>query len=180
MSDRVSQTILLCEDDPQERLVRQYVRKCGLNSDPPIFLVRNSSRATRQGGVTWVLKQFSTELQACRARNASRAKTLLIVVADADEFTVDERRRQLAEREAIGGDDPLVILIPRRNIETWIRVAQGNPTNETTDYKGPALNKAEIRAAAYKIWDWARDNPSPGDIGVPSLNASLPNWRRIG
>ena len=121
MSDRVSETILLCEDDAQERLVRSYLKKCGLYTVPPFLIPINASRQVHGGNVSWVLNEFPRQLEACRRRHAAHAKTLLIVVADADDLPAAERRSQFDG--SIGGADAdfLVVLIPRRNIETWIR-----------------------------------------------------------
>ena len=183
MANRASQTILLCEDDPQERLVRTYLKACGLDTVPPSFVPRNASREVHGGNVDWVRREFPKELRACRHRHAAKAETLLIVVVDADKFEVGERRGHLLADPAdspVASKDPLVILIPRRHIETWIRAATGKKVNETDDYKNPEPAKSEIRAAARTIYDWARDQPKPGPTCVPSLHTSFPEWRRVG
>jgi hypothetical protein len=172
--------ILLCEDDPQERLVRSFLKECGLNTEPPYFVPRNASREVHGGTVGWVLREFAKELRACRQRHNTKANTLLIVVADADAFTVVERRSHLVADPPTVTDDPLVVLIPRRHIETWIRAAMGESVNETDSYKKPEPKKSEIRAAAKEIHGWARGNPSPGPTCVPSLQAALAEWRKIG
>lgn len=180
MSDRVSKTILLCEDDAHERLVRSYLKVCGLHTEPPYLIPRNASRAVHGGNVSWVLREFPRELEACRKRHATRASTLLIVVVDADQLAVDVRRAELAADPPWSSADPLVVLIPKRHVEAWIRAALGQTVNEADDYKLPELLKAEFRAAARIIHGWARDNPRPGSACIPSLKTSLPEWRKIG
>jgi hypothetical protein len=125
-------------------------------------------------------------LNRCRKRS-SIANTLLIVIVDADAGTVDARRSDIKERlkEADCGqleaNDPAVFLIPRRNIETWIRCAKGDNVDEKTDNKtSKQLDKSVIREAAATIHGWARDSPEPGPTCVPSLREALPAWRRIG
>jgi hypothetical protein len=179
VSDRVSRTILLCEDDPQERLVRSYLKECGLHTAPPYFVPRNASREVHGGNVGWVLREFPKELHACRQRHKTKARTLLIVVADADAFTVGERQSQLIADPPIVTDDPLVVLIPRRHIETWIRAALRESVNETDSYKKPEPKKSEVRRAAKEIHGWARGNPTPGPTCIPSLQAALPEWLKI-
>ena len=180
MSDRVSRTILLCEDDPQEQLVRSYLKECGLNTLPPYLVTRNASREVHGGNVGWVLEAFAKELRACRKRHAAKANTLLIVVVDADDFTVEERRSQLVAVPPMVPTDPLVALIPRRHVETWIRAALEENVAETDDCKNSKLKKSAIRAAATRIHGWTRDSPPPGPTCVPSLHAALVEWRKIG
>lgn len=171
--------ILLCEDDPQEALVRAYLNLCRFRTKPPTLRLRNMSREEQGGNVASVLREFSGELRACRSRSA-RAKTLLIVVVDADDATVDRRRAQLSADPPISPSDPLVVLIPKRHIETWIRAANGDAVDEVNDYHNPEPTGSEIRGAAGSIHGWARNSPAPGETCVPSLRASLPEWRKIG
>lgn len=103
------------------------------------------------GNVGWVLARFPSELHACRQRH-KKANTLLIVIVDADRLTVDERRRELMERvtldgyEAIGTSEPVVVLIPKRHVETWIRVLLGEAVTEEDDCKkSKKLKTEEVR-----------------------------------
>jgi hypothetical protein len=176
MGDRVSEMVLLCEDDPQEQIVRRYLGRCGLRTMAPTLRVRNASREVYGGNVDWVLKEFPKEVAACRRRHAAHAKTLLIVVVDADEGRVVDRRAELPTNAG----DPVVALIPKRHIETWIRSALGQAANESDSYKNPPPAKADIRAAADQIHGWARNNPAPGATCVDSLRTSLPEFRLLG
>ena len=155
------------------------LKKCGLDTVPPSFLPRNASREVQGGNVGWVLREFPRELEACRRRQAAHANTLLIVVVDADDFTVEERRGHLNPANGLSAADPLVILIPKRHVETWIRAALNQDVNETDGYKNPTPEKSEIRAAANQIHRWARGNPMPGPTCTDSLRVSLPEWRKI-
>lgn len=132
------------------------------------------------GNVGWVLREFAKELEACRRRHATHANTMLIVVADADDYSVAERRAHLNASSEIRADDPVVVLIPKRHIETWIRAALGEAVNETDDYKKPELKKSAVRQAAGQIHGWARQNPNPGSTCVDSLRTAFPEWRTIG
>ena len=176
MSDRVSEMVLLCEDDPQEQLVRRYLERCGLRTFAPTLRVRNASREVHGGNVGWVLMEFPKEMDACRKRHAAHAKTRLIVVVDADQNTVADRRTQLQTNAG----DPVVTLIPKRHIETWVRSCLGEPVNEIDSYKNPAPRKAEIKSAADQIHGWARGVPAPGPTCVDSLRASLSAFRTLG
>jgi hypothetical protein len=181
----VSQTILLCEDRLQASLVRLYIERCGLNTNEPSLHPIIASEQVHGGNVVWVLREFPRQLDACRKRQ-TRAKTLLIVVVDADSLSVDERYRDLtralqgAELEAIAPSDPIVVLIPKRHVETWIRATTGQPTNETDDYKSDQPGKADVRLAAQVIHGWAHDTPPPDENCLPSLRMALPKWRTLG
>jgi hypothetical protein len=182
VSERVSETIILCEDDTHCRLVKAYMKECGLNTIEPTCRTKIASRMVQGGNVKWVLNQFPIELAAVRARN-TRARTLLIVVADADEGNVADRIAEFHRASPITGDDSLVLLIPRRNMETWIlfAVTPSNIVNEEDDYKksNKSFDKSLFRAAAKQIHGWAHDIPVLTLDNVPSLVASLHEWRRI-
>jgi hypothetical protein len=181
----VSQTVLLCEDRPQASLVRSYMHCCGLNTNEPWFISRIASELAQGGNVRWVLREFPRQLQACRQRHA-RARTLMIVMVDANSASVDERHRELnSALEGAGftpmdSSDPTAILIPKRHIETWIRAASGDAVNEADDYKYPSLTREGVRQAAQRIHGWAHDNPAADDRCVSSLKMAFPEWRKIG
>lgn len=156
--------------------MRSYLKKCGLNTEPPGLIPRNASREVHGGNVGWVLREFPKELEACRRRHVTHASTLLIIVVDADDYTVAERRGHLNQENP---DDPTVVLIPKRHIETWILAALGHTVNESDSYKKQEPKRSEIRVAANQIHGWARDNPKAGPTCVDSLRVSLPGWRKI-
>jgi len=186
MTERVSQTILLCEDELHERLTKAYFKKCGLPYQSPQLKTLVASRQQRGGNDSWVLNEFPRQLHACRQRQ-KKAKTLLIVLIDADHYSVEDRRRQLTGRltaagfEPYGEKEPLVLLIPKRHIETWIRALLGEQVTEEQDcktWKEPTRD--DIRRAADALFAWSRANATPGPTCLESLHAALPEWRRIG
>jgi hypothetical protein len=138
------------------------------------------------GNVDLVLHDFPAQVHACRQRH-KRAKTLLIVVVDADEFAVDERRLQLNAHLKLAGlaeltaDDPVALLIPRRHVETWIRSLLGDTVSEDDDCKGrKKLTREEVLQAADTAYQWARPKAVINPACVPSLEIALPEWRKIG
>jgi hypothetical protein len=186
MSDRVSQTILLCEDEAQARLTKAYMKRCGLRAEPPYLKSLVASQMQFGGNVLWVMNEFPSQLRACRQRQ-KKANTLLIVVVDADTFTVEDRRRQLLNRVKLAGysesgaNEPAVLLIPKRHIETWICTLLGMAVTEEEDCKTHKKTKKEdIRQAALKLFEWSRPNAAHDAKCVPSLAAALPQWRTIG
>lgn len=186
MSERISKTILLCEDEPQDRLVRAYLEQCGLPHQAPLLERLVASRMRSGGNISWVMERFPAELHACRQRS-KRIKTLLIVCLDADDRSLVERREELSSRvRAAGHDrgmpaDPVAYLIPKRHIETWYCALQGRSVTEDEDCKKLAtVTKEAARAAAKTLYAWARSNAAPGATCVPSLISALPEWRKIG
>ena len=176
MSDRVSQHVVLCEDDAHSMLVCAYLRKCGIGERERTIINTSESH---HGGIASVLDQFPMQLKACRQRH-KRARTLLIVVADADAFSVTIREQHFQEKEAFTDGDPLVILIPKRHVETWICAAIDKPVEEDENCKHHNLSKNEIHTAARRIYEWARNEPPDESTCVASLRAALPRWRKIG
>jgi hypothetical protein len=186
MSDRVSQTILLCEDEVHERLTKAYLKRCKLPYQAPQVKALVASRQQKGGNDSWVLHEFPKQLHACRQRQ-KKAKTLLIVLIDADNYSVEERQRQLMNRltlegyEVLGNDDPVALLIPKRHIETWIRALLGENVTEEQECKARQdTTREEIRGAVEALFDWSRANAIPGPSCVPSLRTALPAWRAIG
>jgi uncharacterized protein YdiU (UPF0061 family) len=186
MSKRVSQTILLCEDEAHERFIKAFMKRCGLRTDPPYVKSLVASRMQHGGNDHWILNAFPVQLHACRQRQ-KKAETLLIVALDADDHTLEERRRQLLDRvtaagyDAFAANERAILLIPKRSVETWIRALRGEQVTEDQDCKAwTKATKEEIRSAAQTLYEWSRLNANPGPTCVPSLTAALPEWRKIG
>ena len=146
-----------------------------LRPTPPTLRVVNASREVHGGNVGWVLKQFPRELEACRRRHAAFAKTVLTVVVDADEKAVAERRAELPTNPG----DPIVVLIPKRHIETWIRSGLGAQVNEIDSYKSPTPSKSDVRVAAVRIHEWAHGHSTAGPGCVESLRLAFEEFRKL-
>ena len=121
---------------------------------------------------------------ACRARHAN---TLLIVVTDADDLTVNDREQTLRDALAqhgypvIKNAEPVVILIPKWQVETWVKCLLGQTVLESDkESDKPPVSSREITEAAGVLFARARPNASVGGTCVDSLRAALPSWRRIG
>ena len=74
---------------------------------------------------------------------------------------------------------PIVVLIPKRNVETWIRALLGDAVDEDTDYKSPAPSSTDIRSAAANLYEWTRPSAQPPDSAPASLKSSISEWRKI-
>lgn len=181
MAERVATIVVLAEDLEQVRLVGHYVKR-GIDRRQKVH--RSVLCGGRGSGEAFVRREYAREVAACR-RRAARTRTLLIVVIDADVMTVGQRVAQLEVALSEAGQrqredsDPIVVLIPKRSVETWIYCLIGRVVDETTDYSRNKPSGVEIVSASRTLFDWSRPNATPPDTCVPSLRASFPEWRRI-
>ncbi|MCY4460660.1 MAG: hypothetical protein OXC26_09755 [Albidovulum sp.] len=128
--------VLLCEDKQTNSFLRKFLklRKFGSRSIHTIFNPSNGS------GEQYVRKNFPNQLKAIRqSQNA-----LLIVVTDADNLSVEERRSTLQDEcenqniPPVNDSDRVVQFFPRRNIETWLKCLSSNAgidVDEVTTYR---------------------------------------------
>jgi len=181
---RIGNKIVLAEDMDQQNLVRRYLEKCGHNTRECRFM-SPAAKGPGGSGEKYVRDQYPRQVQACRSSLGRRASALLVVIVDADMETTQRRASQFsyALRAASMGkrrnDEPIVVLIPKRHVETWIRALLGEPVDEVTDYKRPTPTAKDIKDAAMELFEWTRPGAGPGAKSPPSLTASLPEWRKI-
>jgi hypothetical protein len=107
-------------------------------------------------------------------------------VIDADTGSIDDRRQQLvrALRDAgvapRGPAEPILNLIPKRNVETWVLCLNSKVVDEERDYRHDAgVDAQSIKQAAQILYDWTRPNAALPDQCVPSLRDCLPEFGRI-
>lgn len=185
MPDRIANLIILAEDTEQQNLVRRYLERCGHNTSRNCRLVPLPAKASGGSGEKYVRDHFPEEVKACRSALGRRASALLVVMVDADMETTQQRNTQLSDALKTSGlderrsDEPIVILIPKRHVETWIRALLGSQVDEDTDYKKPKPTPVEIREAARTLHVWTRPGIEPDLTSPPSLSSSLPEWKKI-
>jgi hypothetical protein len=182
MAERMANIILLVEDLNQENLLRRYLQKLGQNNRD--MRLRKSPKG-RGSGEQFVREQYASEVRAIRSQMA-RTKACLIAMVDADAGSIDDRRQQLQRelRDAgvalRGPAEPILNLVPKRNVETWILCLNSKPVDEVTDYRRNAgVDAQSIKQAAQILYDWTRANTVLPTHCVPSLQDCLPEFRRI-
>lgn len=187
MSNRVATTIVLVEDDVQKTLAYRFL-KVLRGSDFNHHKVRQVTVPQGKGsGEAHVRRSYPEEVRSIRSALGNRASAFLIVMVDADTDTVANRERQLAEElskrgaDSVRGDEPIVCLIPKRNVETWLRELSGETCDESTDYKkkSEGLDRDAIKEAASTLFEWTRPNATPPGAITDSLRAALPRWGKI-
>lgn len=136
-----AQVVILGEDERHSRLVSAWVR----NRIPgfPIRNIRELPMSNGKGsGAQRVLVQYGREFHIHSAR---QARKWLIVIIDADNFTVQQRLQQLADQlqasegghpgNASANGDQIARLVPKWSIETWILFLDGETVDEERSFK---------------------------------------------
>ncbi len=136
MSTRRVRVVLLCEDAQHEAFTRRFLKGMGWNTRE--LRVEKSPSAVGSAE-QWVRQKFPIELRVYRQRR-QRAASALIAIIDADakdvqdrmnEFEVECKAMQVPFRD---GDESVAIVVPKRNIETWIHYLKGELVNEEDNY----------------------------------------------
>jgi hypothetical protein len=167
MSVRRVKIVLLCEDSQQEAFVRRFLEHSGWNTRE--IRVEKSPKA---GGSAeqFVRNRFPAELTSFRRRN-QRAASALITVIDADLKSVQERVNEL-ETECNSQNvefrtyrEPVAIVIPKRNIETWIHYLDREQVDETREYPkldrpGSCSNSVSYLVSLCRTAGLPKDAPS--------------------
>ena len=147
--------ILLCEDRRTNTFVRRFLTRRFKNHD--IETLPLPAEGTGGSGEQWVRKRFPKELQAIR----SRERAVLVVVTDEDTDATRSRRASLDRActevgvAPIRSHDPVIVAVPRRNLESWFwHLGSGRAIEESRDYKEQLgkLNKSAIRALADELF----------------------------
>ena len=184
MPEHPSAIVILAEDQEHQNLVWHYLKNCS-RYKKKMREIRKVPLPGSQGcGSQYVREQFPKEVAECRKRYL---KPLLIVITDADNLSAVEREqtlhKELAENNhhAVNAAEPIVILVPKWQVETWIKCLVGqNVLESDKNSDRPAVTSQDIINASGTLHDWARPNAQVGNTCVNSLNASLPRWLRIG
>ncbi|MDM8550271.1 hypothetical protein QUF72_09345 [Desulfobacterales bacterium HSG2] len=123
---KASQIIVLCEDRAHEVFVKRFLKRWGVKSRS----IRVTPYPNGKGsGKKHVEDNISPEAKALRRRHAS---TILLVVQDADELTVDRTRSSLDAKilPPRRDDEPIAFIIPKWHIQTWIAYLDGENIDE--------------------------------------------------
>lgn len=186
--ERVAETIVLVEDTVTQNFVRRYLQRCWRDDYVSKKVHFKKSASAKGSAEHFVRANIADEVRSCRRRIRAGPSTMLIVVMDADSQSTQHERSMLRDElsrvnlQWPKSDEPIAILIPKRNLETWIRALLGNAADEETDYsKRPftAPPPKDIQTAAEKLFDNMRASPELPPAWPQSLRDSIPEWRKI-
>ena len=179
--ERIAEIVVLAEDLRQANLVRHYLIRCGHHQRSIVLRLAPRGKGS---GEQYVRERYPIEVAYCRHRLHLR-KAALATVLDADTGSVDEHERELttalaaADEEKRGDTEPIGVLIPKRNIETWILCLSEQIVDEIIDYKTHQHIEKMIRPAAGTLYEWSRASAEVPASCVPSLRKGLGEVRRI-
>jgi hypothetical protein len=160
MGSRRVNTVILCEDLQQAVFVRRFLIGAG-RAEPRAIAIKHCPKG-RGCGFQHVLENFPTEVKAFRSKS-SYLTLCLIVVIDADNCSVEQRICQLDDCLRSTGqslrtdEERIVILIPKRNIESWIYYLMGQEVDETTTYN-KLTQETDCLPAVRRLVEWFRSD----------------------
>lgn len=140
MTKRNVRVTLICEDKQQSTFAREYLRLCGFDTNlKKMKLV--ISPIGRGSGEQFVRERFVSEIDSFRSKMSySSSGMVLIFMLDADKIDVHQHLQafdNLLEAQKMDKRhqfEKIAIIIPKRNIETWIHYLQGHSVNESDAY----------------------------------------------
>jgi hypothetical protein len=164
--------VLLCEDEQHYAFARRFLK----------LMTRPEMRECRKvlgPGHSGVSKRLAEEIRVIRAQGARAG---LLVILDADGHSSEERRRdalrRCTEEERPRSSDPVAILLPARNIETWIAWLEGQSVDSVTKY--PKLERERDCQAAVERLKGHCDSGLALPAGCPpSLIEACTEFRRV-
>lgn len=170
---------VLAEDSRHQQFARFYLKRRGIHDIR--FLPLPSGRGS---GEQFVRKNYAKEVQDHRLR-AARAKKSFVVLIDADNNSVAQRHKHLADELAMAALDArtdierIAHLIPKRHIETWILCLNGEAVDEETSYRARTIDPTEVASAAETLFTWSRRNADIPLHRIPSLASAIPEVQRL-
>ncbi len=177
---KASEIIVLCEDKAHEVFVKRFLKK-GWSIKPRAIRVLPYPNG-KGSGKNYVVDNISLEAEALRRRHAS---TILLVIQDADELSVDQVKSNFDAKllPPRNNNEPIAYIIPKWHIQTWIAYLDGENVDEEDKrtYKNMYGKISELKDAhpfIDKLADKCRENiqlESPPD----SLVATCEEFNRI-
>lgn len=125
--------VSLCEDQQIACFIRRFLKQCGWKTHEIREVIAPSGQGS---GEQWVRERYPSELAAIRGRGG----VALIVGTDADTLAVAARIASLDEIcrnqnvQPRTPQEPVAMVVPKRNIETWFAYLRGVSVNESDTY----------------------------------------------
>ncbi len=149
---RGTRLVILCEDLQQEVFARHYFLLRGFHRREISSVIAPQGRGA---GEQFVRERFAVEVREQR-RQVTHQSVALVVLIDADTQPVHQRKNTLDNTLQSSGqvtrraDERIAIVVPKRNIETWIAYPNDPLVNETHIY--PKLVKETDCLPAVRIF----------------------------
>lgn len=173
MSENYTEIVILCEGRQDEVFLRRFLKQNGYGH----HRVRCRPYPAGSGsGKQFVQAEYAKEVVEHR-RRATRINIALIAMHDCDTRTMEESRAMLEQSAVRHANERIALLLPRRNIETWIHFLQdGGPVDESTPYR-----KLPRESECHSVVDHlgAKHEYRLSDDVPSSLRAACSEIRRI-
>ncbi len=138
MSRRNVSVVIVCEDTQQSAFIRRYLER--RDYEPRRMRVLPNPGGTGSGE-QFVRQTLIREVKSYRQKASfGQGGIALIGMIDADNFSVEQRIEQInGALEAEGLDriqptEKIALFVPERNIETWLRYANGEEIDPDRNY----------------------------------------------
>jgi len=168
MGDRSARMVVLCEDSQQHTFLYRLLTSLGF---PRNRIRIENVRNARGAGDQFVRNRYPDEVAIYR-RKSARMNIGLVTAIDADTEPVRRRYQELNEALEANGQEnrqngeEICILVPKREIETWIYALFGDTVNENTKYS-KLENEGACQPAVEQLIEYLRHG-WPNDL-IPSL-----------
>lgn len=170
------QLVLLCEDEQTACFMRRFLKRRRWKSHDIREVIAPKGKGS---GEQWVREQFPVELAAVRAR----ADAALVVGTDADTMSVEDRIASLRQHCNEAGVSPpkpgerVLMIVPRRNIETWFAYLRGTEVDEDRNY--PRLATESECREDVRVLDDMCQKASLRQPAPPSLTAACLEYSKL-
>ena len=173
MSARI---VLLCEDQDTNRFVRRFLSHRNFKARDIHTVALPDGR---QSGEQWVRTRYPAELKAIRGRQ----NAFLLAVVDADDRTTTARRSQLdqeCDKQGVPkrtSEESVIVIVPRRNIETWFAYLDGHSVDETTRY--PRRSPQDHHALANILYQMCHERQQLMEPVPSSLDEACSEYQKL-
>jgi len=181
MSDRAARMVILCEDSQQYAFIYRLLKSLGF----PRRRIRVERAQEGQGAADQYVRTHYPDEVAVYRRKSARMHFGLVTAVDADTDPVQNRHRELDH--ALEGDDQaprqneeeICILVPKRNIETWIYALIGREGITEEEVYPHLENEGDCQPAVEQLVEylqggWPEDLLPSLQRGCRELNTRLP------
>lgn len=177
LSDRF-QYIILCEDSQMDTFLRSLLKYERISNHK----IRTVPLPAGQGcGEKHVRNSILREVQYIHQHNYK--KIFLIVCIDADNYTIEDRRNDLIGivKNTIRAwkfeEEPMMLWIPKREIETWLAFLDGKDVNEEMSFKHSG-HPLSCKLEAEKMALFCRGEYDFSKAMLPSIKAAKDEYIR--
>lgn len=135
---RRANIVIVCEDEQHEAFIRRFLERDGFEKRR--FRVERKSMPG--SAEQWVRKRYPTEVKAYRDSHSTDRGLVVMIDDDLSGCRREQLAKALDDASAAprGDDGRIAVIVPTRNIETWLAYLGGAKVDESTVY--PKLMRA--------------------------------------